>query len=70
MTLPRPLSDLLIYCASRSVSPSAPVLLTFSEPARSTRVSLLVLVDPVKVFTWEISMMRMECERLLSYCLI
>ena len=37
MTRPRALNDLLIFAASLSLSPVAPVFPTFSEPARSTK---------------------------------
>ena len=37
MTRPRAESDLLMFLASSSTVPSAPVLDTFSDPARSTR---------------------------------
>lgn len=40
MTMPRALKLLLIFFASSSVCPVAPVLPTFSDPAKSTRYKL------------------------------
>ena len=40
MTLPRAESERLIFVASLSLSPSAPVLACLSDPARSTKLSL------------------------------
>jgi hypothetical protein len=42
---PRVVSELLIFLASSSRSPFAPVLETFSEPARSTRNKTPVVFD-------------------------
>ena len=46
MTRQRDESDALIFFASSSVSPAAPVLPTFSEPARSATLSLEHLTVP------------------------
>ena len=40
ITIPRVVNDLLILVASLSVTPLAPVLFTFSLPAKSTRYNL------------------------------
>jgi hypothetical protein len=45
------------------VWPEAPVLRVFSEPARSTRVSLLFLTVSVAVFFWVSVKMKTEWER-------
>jgi hypothetical protein len=46
MQLPSADSDLLMFLASVSVSPLAPVFFVFSEPARSHRLSTPFLTDP------------------------
>jgi hypothetical protein len=63
MTMPSAESDLLIFLASSSVWPDAPVLPTFSEPARSTRYRFPVFCAPVSVFRCWIVMRKIECER-------
>ena len=57
--------DLLMVLASLSVLPSAPVRLTASLPARSTRHSLLVRALPVTVSlasTWMVMMLWLREE--------
>lgn len=49
ITIPSALSDLLIFLASSSVYPVAPVLPTFSLPARSVRYNRPLLIVPVAV---------------------
>lgn len=49
MTLPSARRDLLIPPASASLCPSAPVLATFSEPARSTRYSCHASIEKKRV---------------------
>ena len=46
MQLPSAASDLLMFLASSSVLPLAPVLATFSDPAKSARLRRPVLVEP------------------------
>ena len=46
MTFPSADRDLLIFLASSRFWPEAPVLPTFSEPAKSTNASLPTLRDP------------------------
>mmetsp|Transcript_19 Transcript_19/g.33 ORF Transcript_19/g.33 Transcript_19/m.33 type:complete len:237 (+) Transcript_19:1309-2019(+) len=52
ITLPRAERERLILLASSSLSPVAPVFLTISEPAKSTKLILLVLVVPDFVSVW------------------
>lgn len=66
MTIPSADNDLLIFFASSSVWPDAPVLPTFSEPARSTRYRLPAFAAPVSTFRCWIVMRKMECDRELS----
>jgi hypothetical protein len=44
MTIPRQLKLLLIFLHSSNLLPEAPVTLTLSEPARSTKLSLATLI--------------------------
>ncbi|RUS14663.1 hypothetical protein BC938DRAFT_477279 [Jimgerdemannia flammicorona] len=60
MTMPSAVNDLLIFLASSSVCPDAPVLPTFSEPAKSTRWSLPCLTAPVSRFLLATVMTKME----------
>jgi len=66
MTIPNAERDLLIFFASSSVCPVAPVLPTFSEPAKSTKYKFPVFTAPVSVFFWLILIKKMECDRELS----
>lgn len=53
ITFPKQERERFIFLAYSRVSPVAPVLLTFSEPARSTRHSLDFLTLPcLSVFLW------------------
>ena len=63
MTIPSADKLLLIFLASSSVCPLAPVFPTFSEPARSTRYRLPVFCVPVSVLRWAIVITKMEWER-------
>lgn len=63
ITLPRDDKLLLMLWASVRVCPAAPVLPTFSEPARSTRVSLAPRLLPVFWSTWPSVRMKTECDR-------
>ena len=63
MTIPNALRLLLIFLASSSVCPVAPVLPIFSLPARSTRKSEPVFCVPVSVLRWTMVMTKMEWER-------
>ena len=64
MTLPSQDSDWLIFFDSSSRSPVAPVILTLSDPARSTRFSLptLTCFDPSTVFICSTMMMKTACD--------
>lgn len=48
ITFPRVVKDKLIFLASSSVAPSAPVLEIRSLPAKSTRLRREVLVEPYR----------------------
>ena len=63
MTIPSADKLLLIFLASSSVWPLAPVFPTFSDPARSTRYRLPVFCVPVSVLRWAMVMTKIECER-------
>ena len=63
MTRPSALKLLLIFLASSSVCPVAPVLPIFSDPARSTRKSEPVFWVPVSVLRAWTVMTKIECER-------
>lgn len=56
---PRALKDWLIFLASSRVSPVAPVLPTFSEPAKSAKFNFPCLVDPSGFFWWSVRMNRL-----------
>lgn len=60
ITLPKLLKLLLILFASYSCWPWHPVLETFSEPARSTKYSLLCLVESFFRFFWAKWMINRE----------
>mmetsp|Transcript_20250 Transcript_20250/g.39327 ORF Transcript_20250/g.39327 Transcript_20250/m.39327 type:complete len:239 (-) Transcript_20250:809-1525(-) len=60
MTLVRAESDLLIIFASSRVWPDAPVLPTLSDPARSTRFSLDMVLEPSMAFVCSMNMLKME----------
>ncbi len=71
MTRPSAERDLLMFLASSRTEPSAPVLETFSEPARSTRYSLPVLTPPLTVSFCVISMRKTEWDlELMSFMLV
>jgi hypothetical protein len=55
-------SDALIFFASSSVSPLEPVLLTFSEPARSAMFSFETLTVPSGIFCCRL-IVSSACER-------
>lgn len=61
--MPSALRLLLIFLASSSVCPVAPVLPIFSLPAKSTRNSEPVFCVPVSVLRCWIVMTKIECER-------
>lgn len=63
MTIPSALRLLLIFLASSSVWPVAPVLPIFSLPARSTRKSEPVFCVPVSVLRAWTVMTKIECDR-------
>ena len=63
MTFPNAERDLLIFLASSRVCPVAPVLPTFSLPARSTRKSCPLRTEPVVRFFWLMVRTKMEWER-------
>ena len=63
MTIPRADNDLFIFFASSSVWPLAPVLPTFSDPARSTRYKLPVFWVPVSILRCDMVMTKIEWER-------
>lgn len=52
MTLPKFVSDKLIFFASYKTFPSAPVFDTFYDPARSIKYSLLVLELESWLLNW------------------
>ena len=62
MTLPSALRDLLIIFASSMRVPDAAVFFTFSEPARSTKNSLLFFTPPPPPLKsrWQIVMITTE----------
>jgi hypothetical protein len=66
MTIPKADNDLLIFFASSRVCPVAPVLPTFSEPAKSTKYKLPVFNAPVSVFRWLMLIKNIEWDRELS----
>ncbi len=63
MTLPSADSDLLMFIASVSVLPSAPVLATFSLPAKSTKYSFPWSFFWVSRFSCRTVIMNIECDR-------
>jgi len=63
ITFPNAERDLFIFLASSRVWPVAPVLPTFSDPARSTRKSCPERMEPVSMFFWEIVRTKMEWDR-------
>ena len=63
ITFPSAERDLLIFLASSRVWPVAPVLPTFSDPARSTRKSCPERMEPVSMFFWEMVRTKMEWDR-------
>jgi hypothetical protein len=63
MTMPRVERDLLIDFASSRVFPLAPVLLTCSDPAKSTRCSLPIFLVPSSWFAIATVSVKRECER-------
>uniref|UniRef100_A0A182J2R4 Uncharacterized protein n=1 Tax=Anopheles atroparvus TaxID=41427 RepID=A0A182J2R4_ANOAO len=63
ITLPSADSDLLMFFASSSTVPSAPVFDTFSEPARSTRYSLPDSFFSFSMFSCLTLIRKTECER-------
>lgn len=68
MTFPRLLKLLLIFFAYYSCTPWHPVLPTFSDPAKSTKYSLLCLLESFLLFlcmTW--TMKREWLRELLSF---
>lgn len=52
MTFAKHVKDKLIFLACYNVFPSAPVLETFSDPAKSTIKRLLTLAWDVSVLNW------------------
>src|SRR5437016_3382749 len=63
ITFPNAERDLFIFLASSRVWPVAPVLPTFSEPARSTRNNCPERTEPVSMFFWEIVRTNILCDR-------
>merc|ERR550537_892954 len=64
ITCPSADSDLLIDLASSICCPFAPVFFAVSDPARSHRVILEVLSEPVSRFFCSTSTMNTACDRL------
>jgi hypothetical protein len=50
ITIPKQVSDLLIFFASSNYCPDTLVLDIFSDPAKSTKYSLLNLLESVFIF--------------------
>mmetsp|Transcript_4419 Transcript_4419/g.16182 ORF Transcript_4419/g.16182 Transcript_4419/m.16182 type:complete len:201 (-) Transcript_4419:3185-3787(-) len=66
ITSPSAESDLLIACASLSVSPSAPDFFTRSLPAKSTNESLPFVIVPVCESVVSMTSEKIRCDRLDS----
>lgn len=60
ITRPREVKLLLMFFASSKVCPFALVFPTFSEPAKSTKNSLPVLVEKSELFLYVIVIMKIE----------